>query len=98
MNTETGAIAQFETEEDAQDAGFNLKLTDAQAKELTGLSRQQRREWARNNANDAARKIERLERENSELRAQLLDALASFGRLDRETTELRNHLAILEGK
>lgn len=81
MNTETGAIAQFETEEDAQDAGFNLKLTDAQAKELTGLSRQQRREWARNNANDANRKIERLERENQALRVALRDALDTLSAL-----------------
>lgn len=70
MDTRTGAIAQFETDEDAQIAGHDLKLTEAQAKELSGMTRQQRREWARNNANEATKEIARLRARVAELEAQ----------------------------
>lgn len=46
MNPSTGAIAQFETELDAKDAGFTLALSKEQAEALLAMNRKQRREWA----------------------------------------------------
>lgn len=45
MNPNTGAIAMFETDEDAIRAGFTKKLTDLEAIELRELRREQRLEW-----------------------------------------------------
>lgn len=47
MNTDTGAIAQFETEQDAADAGHDLMLTKDQAVSLLQMSRSERRAWAK---------------------------------------------------
>ena len=46
MNPDTGAIARFETQQDADSAGYTLPLTDEQAQELQPMNRQQRRAWA----------------------------------------------------
>jgi hypothetical protein len=45
MNPDTGAIAQFETDEDAQDAGFTEPLNDKEARLLAGMNRHDRRAW-----------------------------------------------------
>lgn len=42
MNT-AGAIAEFETDEDAKAAGYSTKLSAPEAKELRGLNRHERR-------------------------------------------------------
>ena len=47
MNTDTGAIAQFENEQDAADAGYDLLLTPAQAEGLLAMNRHDRRAWAK---------------------------------------------------
>ena len=47
MNTDTGAIASFETKSDAIEAGYTLALTPEQANVLLKMSRSQRREWAK---------------------------------------------------
>lgn len=65
MNTDTGAIARFETDEDAMAAGFRKKLSGAQTAMLQPMNRKQRREWARKNASS---EIERLRAELSEAR------------------------------
>ncbi len=67
MDTRTGAIAQFESDADAKRAGYDRKLTAAEVQQLSGMTRKQRREWARKNGNGAARTIDRLERENRAL-------------------------------
>jgi hypothetical protein len=46
MNTETGALAKFETDEDAKAAGYELPLTEEQYRELAPMNRHQRRAWA----------------------------------------------------
>lgn len=46
MQVETGAIAQFETRDDAEKAGYTLALTDEQATVLLSMTRQERRRWA----------------------------------------------------
>jgi hypothetical protein len=46
MNPDTGAIARFETQQDAEEAGYTQPLTDAQVQELQPMNRQQRRAWA----------------------------------------------------
>lgn len=45
MNPDTGAIAHFETDEDAKQAGFTEPLTDKEAKLLDGMNRHDRRAW-----------------------------------------------------
>ena len=47
MNTESGAIAEFENEQDAADAGYDLLLTPLQARELLTMNRRERRAWAK---------------------------------------------------
>lgn len=46
MNPDTGAIARFETQQDAEQAGYTEPLTDEQVQLLTPMNRQQRRAWA----------------------------------------------------
>lgn len=43
MNPETGAIAHFETEDDAKEAGYTVPLDAALAKQLQQLKREERR-------------------------------------------------------
>jgi len=45
MNPETGAIAQFETEEDAEQAGYTEPLNDKEARLLATMNRHDRRAW-----------------------------------------------------
>lgn len=45
MDPKSGAIGQFETEEDAKLAGFTESLTGKEAGHLQGMNRQQRRAW-----------------------------------------------------
>ncbi len=47
MNVDTGAIASFETKEDAKLAGYTLTLTAEQANSLLVMSHRERREWAK---------------------------------------------------
>lgn len=46
MHEPTGAIATFETKEDAKMAGFELELTEQQRAKLSQLNRHERRKWA----------------------------------------------------
>lgn len=46
MNPDKGAIARFELQSDAEEAGYTLPLTEQQVQELTPMNRQQRRAWA----------------------------------------------------
>lgn len=46
MNPDTGAIARFETQQDAEEAGYTQPLTDEQVQQLSPMNRQQRRAWA----------------------------------------------------
>ena len=46
MDTKTGSIAMFETEEDARKAGYDLPLKKEDAERLMPMNRQQRRAWA----------------------------------------------------
>jgi hypothetical protein len=46
MHEQTGAIARFETKDDAEAAGYRLPLTDQQAAELGPMNRHARRAWA----------------------------------------------------
>jgi hypothetical protein len=46
MNPDTGAIARFETEQDAREAGYTQPLTEEQVTMLQPMNRQQRRAWA----------------------------------------------------
>jgi hypothetical protein len=43
MNPNTGAIAYFETDEDAERAGHTVKLSKKEASGLIGLNRHERR-------------------------------------------------------
>ena len=43
MNPDTGAIAHFETEEDAKKAGHTVQLSDAEATKLYSTNRKMRR-------------------------------------------------------
>lgn len=45
MNPDTGAIAKFETDEDAKKAGFTEKLTESEAQLLATMNRRDRRAW-----------------------------------------------------
>lgn len=45
MNSNTGAIAQFETRQDAKLAGFDVPLTPEQYDETFAMPRRQRRAW-----------------------------------------------------
>ena len=45
MDPKTGAIAVFETEKDAQRAGYTVPLTEAEAATLRPMNRKQRRAW-----------------------------------------------------
>lgn len=42
MDPRSGAIATFETDQDAEKAGYTVKLSPAQFKEFSGLNRKQR--------------------------------------------------------
>lgn len=46
MQASTGAIAHFETEEDAKAAGYTLPLTVEEARKLLAMPRAERRRWA----------------------------------------------------
>ena len=46
MQVETGAIARFESRDDAEKAGYTLALTDEQATALLSMTRKERRRWA----------------------------------------------------
>lgn len=46
MNSKTGAVAVFETEDDAIEAGYDMRLTTEQAKGLKVMNRHDRRAWA----------------------------------------------------
>lgn len=46
MQEQTGAIAVFETDEDAKAAGHTLPLTKKDAALLSGMNRHERRKWA----------------------------------------------------
>lgn len=46
MHEQTGAIATFETDEDAKQAGYTMPLTDSQRAKLSQLNRHERRKWA----------------------------------------------------
>jgi hypothetical protein len=46
MQEQTGAIARFETDDDAKAAGYELPLTDQQAAKLSDMNRHDRRKWA----------------------------------------------------
>ena len=43
MHPQTGAIATFETDTDAKEAGYTVKLNPEQFKRFQGMNRQQRR-------------------------------------------------------
>lgn len=47
MHSETMEIKEFETREDAKNAGFNIPLTKREAGMLSEMNRAQRRAWAR---------------------------------------------------
>ncbi len=51
MNPDTRAVAVFETERGAVKAGFTVKLTKEQFKDVQGLNRKQRRAWLAQNRN-----------------------------------------------
>jgi hypothetical protein len=60
MNPDTGAIAQFETKEDAIKAGFTVSLTKEQHGLLAGMNRKQRRAWlSKNKSRLLAAEVER---------------------------------------
>jgi len=42
MDPRSGAIATFETDEDAEKAGYTVPLTESQFKQFSGLNRKQR--------------------------------------------------------
>lgn len=46
MHEQRGAIARFETKEDAEAAGYLLPITEQQAAELKSMNRHDRRAWA----------------------------------------------------
>jgi hypothetical protein len=46
MNPDTGAIAHFETDEDAKAAGHIVPLLEAQLAHVQGMNRHDRRAWA----------------------------------------------------
>jgi hypothetical protein len=56
VNPDTGAIAVFETDEDAEKAGFTVKLTAGQFKKFAGMNRKQRRAEAARLRRDATKK------------------------------------------
>ena len=68
MHMQTGAIAHFETDEDARKAGHKLKLSPQQVTEVAPLPRPERVAWAaaevakRRQANKAARRARRANR------------------------------------
>jgi hypothetical protein len=68
MDMKTGAIAQFENDDDARKAGHKLKLSPVQAVALTPIPRPERLAWAaaevakRRQANKAARRARRANR------------------------------------
>lgn len=45
MNQETGAIAEFETPEDAKAAGYTVSLTPELAARLRMMPREERKAW-----------------------------------------------------
>ena len=55
MNPETGAIAKFDSKEDAKAAGYTEELTDKEAKLLSGMNRHDRRAWLAQRRKEAAR-------------------------------------------
>ena len=46
MNPDTGAIARFEVQQDALEAGYSVPLSEEEARLLSPMNRQQRRAWA----------------------------------------------------
>lgn len=46
MHEQSGAIAVFETNDDAKAAGHTMPLTDKEAALLSGMNRHERRKWA----------------------------------------------------
>jgi hypothetical protein len=46
MHEQRGAIAQFETDEDAEAAGYKRKLSPAQHDLVAPMNRHERRKWA----------------------------------------------------
>ena len=46
MDPNSGAIAQFETRDDAESAGYTLALTAEQATVLLSMTRVERKKWA----------------------------------------------------
>jgi hypothetical protein len=46
MDPKSGAIAHFETEEDAKKAGYTVLLENAAAEKLLPMNRHDRRKWA----------------------------------------------------
>lgn len=46
MNPDTGAIARFETREDAELAGYSVQLSKAEARALKPMTREERKAWA----------------------------------------------------
>lgn len=59
MNPDTGAIATFETEEDARKAGHTVPLSDAESRRLMPMNRHQRRAWAKQQRVEQRRKNRR---------------------------------------
>jgi len=55
MNPDTGAIARFELQQDAEEAGYTQPLTEEQVQTLTPMNRQQRRAWAAKQRQKAAK-------------------------------------------
>ena len=55
MNPNTGAIASFETDEDAEAAGHTVKIAKGFIKQAMGMNRHDRRAWAAQQRRDARR-------------------------------------------
>ena len=59
MSPDTGAIAKFETEEDAELAGYTESLTDDEAKLLAPMNRHDSRAWLSQRRKEARAKSKR---------------------------------------
>ena len=59
MHKQTGAIAHFETDEDAQLAGYTEKLTAEEHAITQPMNRHERRKWAAKRRYEAKRKATR---------------------------------------
>lgn len=88
MNPDTGAIAQFETEEDAKESGYTVSLTKEQAGELAGMNRHKRRAWLAQNRKQLEQEAVRRELEANTLGLIAeLEKRASEGQLEPEDFE-----------